>query len=89
MKEKEVELKKLEEEGLIKVGMHSFLPINEILLDPKTDHDLRFFPSMLRSNTAGNMHGKSGDASKEAEEWKGPPSAGALQEIKATEQPPH
>ena len=85
MKEKEVELKKLEEEGLIKVGMHSFLPINEILLDPKTDHDLRFFPSMLRSSTAGTMHGKSGDVSKVSEEWKGVLPVGGVKEV--SEQP--
>ena len=26
------------------------MPVHEILLDPKSDHDLRFFPSMLRTN---------------------------------------
>lgn len=35
--------------------MHSFLPIHEILLDAKSDHDLRFFPSMLRNNLAGKV----------------------------------
>jgi hypothetical protein len=35
--------------------MHSFLPIHEILLNPSSDHDLRFFPSMLRNNMTGSV----------------------------------